>query len=76
MKNMKLLKGINMSQHGFKPKKAMTPYIAYVSKMRKPLTEEIPGISFPDAMKTLGERWANLSETDKQEYVELSDKDK
>lgn len=39
---MKMLKGVNPDQHGPKPKKAMSPYIAYVKTERPILTKMQP----------------------------------
>jgi len=70
----KALKGVN-TQFTAKPKKVLTPYIAFVKKERPKLTRECPNMSFGECMKFLGERWKEMSEEQRRPFVEASTKD-
>ena len=72
---MKMLKGINPEQHGPKPKKAMSPYIAYVKTERPVLTKMQPQMGFGEAMKYLAERWKVMNDEMKYPYYQMAMKD-
>lgn len=71
---MKVLKGMNTEFH-IKPKKVLSPYIAYVKKQRPILTRDCPTMSFGEVMKYLGDRWKEMSDEEKRPYKEQSERD-
>ena len=73
-RGMKMLKGVN-TQINIKPKKVISPYIAFVKKERPKLTKECPNLTFGEAMKFLGERWKEMTDEQKIPFVEASSRD-
>jgi len=59
-----------------KPKRAATPYIAFVTQQRPQVQRDNPQMKPTDMMKELGRRWKNFSDSDKAPYVSLASKDK
>jgi len=58
------------------PKRARTAYMLFASGIRKKLAEEHPQASFGELGKLAGEQWKNLSEEDKQPFVDASKAEK
>jgi len=56
------------------PKKPLSAYLFYTTENVNRLKEEA-GCSHPEAMKKCGELWNSLSETDRQKYNDMHDKD-
>ena len=73
-RGMKMLKGVN-TQLNIKPKKVMTPYIAFVKKERPKLVRECPNLTFAECMKYLGERWKEMDDEQKKPFNEISARD-
>lgn len=57
-----------------KPKKAMHPYLCYITKSAK-LTSERDGIPFREAFTKCAALWQTLTEEQKQPYVDEAAKD-
>ena len=69
-----MLKGLN-SQINTKPKKVISPYIAFVKRERPRLSRECQNLSFSESMKFLAERWRQMSDDQKQPFIEISERD-
>ena len=66
---MKFMKGVSSQlTPGYKPKKAMSPYIAFVKSERPKLNRDQPGLTFSESMKALGEKWKSMAEYEKKPY--------
>ena len=55
-----------------KPKRAITPYFAFMSERRAKLAQEQPDLPHTDTAKVLGEEWKALSEEDKKKYEDVA----
>ncbi len=58
------------------PKRAVTAFMFYSTKMRPIIKEEKPDIKFTEMGKLIGEKWRELSDDDKKEFEQMAEKDK
>jgi len=58
------------------PKRASGAYVFFTNEMRPKVTSEFPGIKFVELGKVLGERWRNLTPTEKKRYEDMAAEDK
>ncbi|KAJ8605168.1 hypothetical protein CTAYLR_000364 [Chrysophaeum taylorii] len=58
------------------PKRPMSPYVTFVKDRWKSVHDSLPGAAAKDVMRTLGEQWNALPETEKEKWKQLSDEDK
>jgi len=60
------------------PKGPKNAYIFFTmdEKVRSEISEANPGISRTEMTKLIGQKWGSLSDSEKQHYQQLSDKDK
>ena len=59
-----------------KPKRCKSAYLYFCEDNRKKLKDENPDIKIGELMKKMGEKWRNISEDEKKQYIELHLKDK
>jgi len=67
---------IKLPKNPDKPKKPLTAYMFFCNTKRSDVMGENPGMSIGDVSKILGKMWKELSDEDKQPYVEMNTKDK
>ncbi|PKY08366.1 non-histone chromosomal protein 6 [Aspergillus campestris IBT 28561] len=58
------------------PKRGLSAYMFFANDNREKVREENPGITFGQVGKTLGDKWKNLSETQRKPYDEKAAADK
>lgn len=58
------------------PKRGLTTFFLFSKEMRSKYSEENPGIAFGDLGKLLGQKFKELTEEEKNKYVDLAVKDK
>jgi hypothetical protein len=58
------------------PKRAVTSYMLYYSKMRPIIKEQNPDIKFTEMGKLVGKKWGELSSEGQKEFIVLAEKDK
>ncbi|KAJ3138170.1 Non-histone chromosomal protein 6 [Physocladia obscura] len=58
------------------PKKALSAYLLFANANRARIRADNPDASFGEIGKILGAEWKDISETDKQKYVALQEKEK
>ncbi|EIE21134.1 SSrecog-domain-containing protein [Coccomyxa subellipsoidea C-169] len=58
------------------PKKALSAFMFFSSAKRDEVKKENPDISFGEVGKALGDKWKNISATEKAKYDEMAKKDK
>uniref|UniRef100_A0A7S3K3K5 HMG box domain-containing protein n=1 Tax=Aureoumbra lagunensis TaxID=44058 RepID=A0A7S3K3K5_9STRA len=58
------------------PKRPMSPYVTFVKEKWKEVHDSLPGAAAKDVMRTLGEQWNALSDSQKEKWKNLSDEDK
>ncbi|XP_064614519.1 PMS1 protein homolog 1-like [Liolophura sinensis] len=56
-------------------KRPQTAFIHFSKEIRPTVVQENPGASFEDIARLIGQKWKNLTETDKQKYEEMTSKD-
>jgi len=54
------------------PKRPMTAFFFFLSKIRAQVTEEFPDMKVSERSKVMGERWRALSAEEKQEYIDMN----
>lgn len=59
-----------------KPKRALTAYMLFVKHRRGAISSENPGLDFAGVGKLLGEKWAALSDAEKEPYTQMALEDK
>jgi high mobility group protein B2 len=59
-----------------RPKRAMSGYLVFLSKHREVLSGEHPEWSVTEVTKELAKRWKDVSDEERNECQEISDKDK
>lgn len=59
-----------------KIKKPKNPYMIYYTENYKSIKEKNDGISFGEISKLLSEKWKNMGENEKKQFIEKSEKDK
>jgi len=58
------------------PKKAMTPYLAYLKERRPDLKKEQPNLKPTEFVTTMADEWKAFSSDKKQKYEKMANKDK
>ncbi|PLN78934.1 non-histone chromosomal protein 6 [Aspergillus taichungensis] len=58
------------------PKRGLSAYMFFANDNREKVREENPGITFGQVGKMLGDKWKNLSETQRKPYDEKAAADK
>ena len=58
------------------PKRAITAFMFYSTKMRPIIKKEQPDIKFTEMGKLIGEKWRELSSDDKKEFEDMANEDK
>jgi len=58
------------------PKRAVTSFMLYSSKMRPIIKEENPDIKFTEMGKLIGKKWGELSSEGQKEFIVMAEKDK
>lgn len=54
------------------PKRPMTAFFFFLSKVRAQVTEEFPDMKVSERSKVMGERWRALSADEKQEFIDMN----
>ncbi|EJD43674.1 hypothetical protein AURDEDRAFT_114700 [Auricularia subglabra TFB-10046 SS5] len=58
------------------PKRALSAYMFFVKDWRERIKEENPDAAFGEIGKLMGAKWKEMSDEDKQPYVEQAEEDK
>lgn len=66
----------NQEKDPNKPKRAMTAFMCFSKEQRPNVVAKNPDLKFGEVGKTIGRLWNDLSEDDKQPYVEVAKADK
>jgi len=59
-----------------RPKKVLSAYMIFVRENRSLISESNPQLSALEIMKEVGQRWQDLTEPERQSYLEKSNRDK
>ncbi|KAJ3093732.1 Non-histone chromosomal protein 6 [Phlyctochytrium planicorne] len=58
------------------PKKPMSPYLIWSNENRARIKEENPEAGFADIGKLLGAEWKKVTDSEKEAYKKMAEKDK
>ena len=72
----KRTKKTKSSENENKPKRATSAFMFFSQAIRPTVMKENPGASFGDIGRIIGQKWKELSEADKQPYLEKERRDK
>eukprot|EP00128_Syssomonas_multiformis_P014526 Colp12_sorted_trinity150504_noHs@19589 len=75
-KKEKVVKAKRAKKDPNKPKRKLPPYMFFCKENREKIKAENPDATFGQIGKLLGEKWASMTEKDKQPYVKKAEEDK
>lgn len=58
------------------PKRATSAYFFFTADMRERVKQENPDLKITEMAKVMGAKWKQMSDADKQKYVDMAEKDK